>query len=77
MARVPGASSVSITVPSVRNEIAVCLTVTVIAALSAFDVIYISTNGGPGFATLVPGSRSTSSRSSAVTSGRPRPSRWC
>ena len=25
-----------------------------IAALSAFDVIYISTNGGPGFATLVP-----------------------
>jgi raffinose/stachyose/melibiose transport system permease protein len=29
--------------------------VTVIAALSAFDVIYISTNGGPGFATLVPG----------------------
>lgn len=44
----------AITVPSVRNEIAVCLTVTVIAALSAFDVIYISTNGGPGFATLVP-----------------------
>jgi len=45
----------AITVPSVRNELAVCLTVTVIAALSAFDVIYISTNGGPGFATLVPG----------------------
>jgi len=44
----------AITVPSVRNELAVCLTVTVIAALSAFDVIYISTNGGPGFATLVP-----------------------
>ena len=45
----------AITVPSVRNELAVCLTVTVIAALSAFDVIYISTNGGPGFSTLVPG----------------------
>ncbi|MFN8628954.1 MAG: sugar ABC transporter permease [Chloroflexota bacterium] len=44
----------AITVPSVRNELAVCITVTVIAALSAFDVIYISTNGGPGFATLVP-----------------------
>lgn len=44
----------AITVPSVRNELGVCLTVTVIAALSAFDVIYISTNGGPGYATLVP-----------------------
>ena len=58
-ARIDGASAwrefLSITVPSVRNELAVCLTVTVIAALSAFDVIYISTNGGPGFATLVPG----------------------
>ena len=58
-ARIDGASAwrefVSITVPSVRNEIAVCLTVTVIAALAAFDVIYISTNGGPGLATMVPG----------------------
>jgi raffinose/stachyose/melibiose transport system permease protein len=58
-ARIDGASAWNefrrITVPSVRNELAVCLTITVIAALSAFDVIYISTNGGPGFATLVPG----------------------
>jgi raffinose/stachyose/melibiose transport system permease protein len=58
-ARIDGASAWqefrSITVPGVRNELAVTLTVTVIAALSAFDVIYISTNGGPGFATLVPG----------------------
>ena len=58
-ARIDGASAwrefISITVPSVRNEIAVCLTVTVIAALAAFDVIYISTNGGPGLATMVPG----------------------
>ena len=58
-ARIDGASArrefLHITVPGVRNELAVCLTVTVIAALSAFDVIYISTNGGPGFATLVPG----------------------
>jgi raffinose/stachyose/melibiose transport system permease protein len=58
-ARIDGASAWSefrnITIPSIRNEIAVCLTVTVIAALSAFDVIYISTNGGPGHATLVPG----------------------
>ena len=58
-ARIDGASAWNefrrITVPGVRNELAVCLTITVIAALSAFDVIYISTNGGPGFATLVPG----------------------
>ena len=58
-ARIDGASAwrefTAITVPGVRNEIAVCLTVTTIAALAAFDVVYISTNGGPGFATMVPG----------------------
>jgi raffinose/stachyose/melibiose transport system permease protein len=45
----------SITLPALRQEIAVCLTVTVIAALSSFDIIYISTQGGPGNSTLVPG----------------------
>jgi raffinose/stachyose/melibiose transport system permease protein len=44
-----------ITIPSLRNEIGVCLTVTVIAALAAFDIVYISTGGGPGNATAVPG----------------------
>jgi raffinose/stachyose/melibiose transport system permease protein len=29
--------------------------VTVIAALSAFDIVYIATRGGPGYATMVPG----------------------
>lgn len=46
---------VSITVPSLRYEIGVCLTVTVIAALAAFDIVYVSTGGGPGNATAVPG----------------------
>lgn len=46
---------VSITLPGLRQEISVCVTVTVIAALSAFDIVYISTVGGPGFATMVPG----------------------
>ena len=46
---------VSITLPSLRQEIGVCVTVTVIAALSAFDIVYISTRGGPGNATMVPG----------------------
>lgn len=45
----------SITLPSLRQEIGVCVTVTVIAALSAFDIVYIATRGGPGNQTMVPG----------------------
>jgi raffinose/stachyose/melibiose transport system permease protein len=44
-----------ITLPALRQEIGVCVTVTVIAALSAFDIVYISTRGGPGTQTMVPG----------------------
>jgi raffinose/stachyose/melibiose transport system permease protein len=51
----PAREFFSITLPSLRNEIGVCVTVTVIAALSAFDIVYISTRGGPGYATMVPG----------------------
>jgi len=58
-ARIDGASwfkeFFSITVPLLRQEIGVCLTVTIIAALSAFDIVYVSTGGGPGNATAVPG----------------------
>jgi raffinose/stachyose/melibiose transport system permease protein len=58
-ARLDGAGPVreflSITLPSLRQEISVCVTVTVIAALSSFDIVYISTQGGPGNATSVPG----------------------
>ncbi|RSM91441.1 sugar ABC transporter permease [Kibdelosporangium aridum] len=45
----------SITVPSLRQEIGVCVTVTVIAALASFDIVYIATQGGPGNTTMVPG----------------------
>ena len=45
----------AITVPSLHHEIGVCITVTVIAALAAFDIFYVSTGGGPGGATAVPG----------------------
>ena len=38
-----------------RNEIGVCVTITVIAALASFDVVFMSTQGGPGRATMVPG----------------------
>lgn len=58
-ARLDGAGAVreffAITLPSLRQELGVCITVTVIAALASFDIIYISTQGGPGNATLVPG----------------------
>ena len=45
----------SITLPSLRQEVVVCVTVTVIAALASFDIVYIATQGGPGNSTLVPG----------------------
>ena len=44
-----------VTLPGIRQEIGVCVTITVIAALSAFDIVYISTRGGPGTQTMVPG----------------------
>lgn len=46
---------ITITLPGLRQELAVLVTLTMIAALSTFDIIYISTQGGPGRATLVPG----------------------
>src|SRR5512139_2455097 len=58
-ARLDGASwfqeFLAITVPLLRHEIGVCLTVTVIAALAAFDIIWVTTAGGPGNSTSVPG----------------------
>jgi raffinose/stachyose/melibiose transport system permease protein len=45
----------AVTLPGVRYEIGVCLTVTVVAALAAFDIVYVSTGGGPGNSTAVPG----------------------
>lgn len=45
----------SITLPALRQELIVCVTITVISALSAFDIVYIATQGGPGDATMVPG----------------------
>ncbi|PKN99654.1 MAG: sugar ABC transporter permease [Chloroflexi bacterium HGW-Chloroflexi-4] len=46
---------VGITVPLLKQEIGVCLTVTVIFALATFDIVYVATAGGPGNATSVPG----------------------
>ncbi len=46
---------ITVTLPGLRQEIAVLVTITVIAALSTFDIIYTTTKGGPGTTTLVPG----------------------
>ena len=45
----------SITLPGLRQEIGVCVTITVISALASFDVVFMSTQGGPGYSTMVPG----------------------
>ncbi len=44
----------AITVPSVRAEVVVSLTLTIIAALKTFDLVYMTTSGGPGSSTTVP-----------------------
>jgi len=44
----------AISVPSVRAEIVVSLTLTIIAALKTFDLVYVTTSGGPGTSTTVP-----------------------
>jgi raffinose/stachyose/melibiose transport system permease protein len=57
-ARVDGAGMVreflAVTLPALRGEIAVALTLTTIGALRNFDLVYITTKGGPGEATSVP-----------------------
>jgi len=44
-----------ITLPSLRPELSVALMTTIIAALRVFDLIYVTTRGGPGDSTLVTG----------------------
>jgi len=57
-ARLDGAGAVreffAITLPAIRGEITVALTLTIIAALKTFDLVYVTTNGGPGTSTSVP-----------------------
>jgi raffinose/stachyose/melibiose transport system permease protein len=57
-ARLDGAGAVAeffaITLPAVRGEIVVAATLTLVAALKNFDVIYMTTAGGPGNSTSVP-----------------------
>lgn len=45
----------AVTLPGLRNEIGVVLTLTVVAALKTFDLVFVLTRGGPGTETMVPG----------------------
>ncbi len=57
-ARVDGAGPVreffAVTLPALKGEIAVALTLCTISALRNFDIVYLTTGGGPGDATTVP-----------------------
>jgi raffinose/stachyose/melibiose transport system permease protein len=57
-ARLDGAGAfrefLAVTLPAVRGEITVALTLTIIAALKTFDLVYVTTRGGPGTSTTVP-----------------------
>lgn len=57
-ARLDGAGPISeffgVTLPAVRGEIATALVLTIIAALKTFDLVYMTTSGGPGSSTTVP-----------------------
>jgi raffinose/stachyose/melibiose transport system permease protein len=58
-ARVDGAGLLreffSITVPMLRRDIGAAITITAVAALQSFTLIYQATDGGPGYVTMVPG----------------------
>lgn len=57
-ARVDGAGPIreffSVTLPGLRGQLAVALTLTITGALRTFDLVWITTRGGPGTSTLTP-----------------------
>jgi len=58
-ARVDGAGPLqeffAVTLPGLRPEFVVATTITIIAALRTFDLVFVTTQGGPGRSTIVPG----------------------
>jgi raffinose/stachyose/melibiose transport system permease protein len=45
----------AVTLPGLRPELTVATTITIIAALRTFDIVFVTTKGGPGKETIVPG----------------------
>ena len=60
-----------------RGELAVALTLTTIMALRTFDLIYVSTQGGPGTSTTVPSVLVYQNGFSQAASAWRRRSPWC
>jgi raffinose/stachyose/melibiose transport system permease protein len=46
---------ITVTIPSLRYEFGVVLTLTVVSALRTFDLVFVMTRGGPGTQTVTPG----------------------
>jgi raffinose/stachyose/melibiose transport system permease protein len=44
----------AVTLPGLRNELIVAITLTLIIALRIFDIVFVTTRGGPGEQTYVP-----------------------
>ena len=44
----------AVTLPGLKNEMLVAITLTLIIALRIFDIVFVTTKGGPGDATYVP-----------------------
>lgn len=44
----------AVILPAIRAEITVALTLTIVASLKTFDLVYVTTRGGPGSSTTVP-----------------------
>jgi len=57
-ARMDGAGPVAeffaVTLPGLRGQLAIALTLTITGALRAFDLVWITTQGGPGTSTTTP-----------------------
>ena len=57
-ARVDGAGAIreffTVTLPSLRGPISVVLTLTLLGAIRVFDIVWLTTRGGPGTSTVTP-----------------------
>ena len=57
-ARVDGAGAVreffTVTLPGLRGQMAVALTLSALGALRVFDIVWLTTHGGPGISTVTP-----------------------
>ena len=57
-ARVDGAGPIreffTVTLPGLRGPLAVVLTLTVLGAIRVFDIVWLTTRGGPGTSTITP-----------------------